>query len=235
MTSRSESVIVMLRDMILGGQFPTGFHLQEIPLARLMGVSRTPIREALATLSHEGLVEPGPKRGYKVRTFTIDEIMDAYEVRANLEGLAARLLAEKGVMPDIADRLERALADGDRMLERGLQAHDQAEWLEMNNAFHLILVTATGNAMLAAFVAQSHRVPLASARHVHWYKFDRENFDLARRAHEAHHEVYEAVAKGQGVRAESLMREHIYFSQRLINRHVTGRLVGFDAPAPVPA
>jgi GntR family transcriptional regulator, vanillate catabolism transcriptional regulator len=228
---RSETVVVDLRDRILRGEFPAGFHLQEIPLADMLGVSRTPIREALTTLSHEGLLEPGPKRGFKVRTFTLQEVIDAYEVRANLEGLAARLLAERKLSSDISDRLERCLDVGDRMLAKGLGHRDQVAWLEMNNTFHTTLVTATNNRMLVRFVEQSHRVPLASSRHVHWYKFDVENFELAKRAHQAHHEVYEAISKGQAVRAEALMREHIYFSQRLITEHVRERLVGFDTRA----
>ena len=88
--SRSESVVVELRDMIMRGEFVAGFHLQEVPLAERMGVSRTPIREALNMLAKEGLLEPGPKRGYKIRTFTIGEIVEAYEVRATLEGMACR-------------------------------------------------------------------------------------------------------------------------------------------------
>jgi GntR family transcriptional regulator of vanillate catabolism len=88
--------------------------------------------------------------------------------------------------------------------------------------------------MLVGFVEQSQRVPLASARHVHWYRFDEENFELAKRAHQAHHEICDALFKGQAVRAEALMREHIYFSQRLIAEHVRERLVGFDTQAARP-
>jgi GntR family transcriptional regulator of vanillate catabolism len=232
--SRSEEVVIELRNKILRGDFPAGFHLQEIPLANALGVSRTPIREALTTLAHEGLLAPGPKRGFKIRTFTLDEVIDAYEVRANLEGLAARLLAERGLTPDVADRLHQCLLSGDRLLKNGLSQRDQMPWLEMNNAFHTTLVEATRNRMLVGFVEQSQRVPLASARHVHWYRFDEENFELAKRAHQAHHEICDALFKGQAVRAEALMREHIYFSQRLIAEHVRERLVGFDTQAAHP-
>jgi GntR family transcriptional regulator of vanillate catabolism len=225
--SRGEAVVTALRDKILRGEFAPGFHLQEIPLAGMLGVSRTPIREALGILAQEGLLEVGPKRGYKVRTFTLKEVVDAYDIRANLEGLAARVLAERGLDAKVAQQLQACLDAGDRMLSKGLDERDQAAWLEMNNTFHTTLVTATQNEMLLSFVVLSHRVPLAGSRHVHWYQFDQENFAIARRAHEAHHEIYLAIRDRQAVSAESLMREHIYFSKRLIIEHVGDQTLGF--------
>ncbi|MGD9922885.1 MAG: GntR family transcriptional regulator [Pseudorhodoplanes sp.] len=228
--SRSEAVVVEIRNRILNGAFEPGFHLQEIPLAKALGVSRTPIREALGILSKEGLLEPGPKRGYKIRTFTLKEVMDAYDVRADLEGLAARILAERGLTSDEATSIEDCLKLGDDLLKKGLNERDQPAWLEMNNTFHTILVRATDNAMLVNFVEQSHRVPLASSRHVHWYSLDKSTFTIARRAHDAHHDIYRAIRSRQSVSAEALMREHIYFSKRLISEHVGEAFLGFDSP-----
>src|SRR3954464_5859978 len=152
-TSRSESVVVGLRDMIMRGEFAAGFHLQEIPLAERMGVSRTPIREALNMLAKEGLLEPGPQRGYKIRTFSIEEIVEAYEVRATLEGLACRLLAETGLPEGTVTKLREALEFGDSMVERGMfTAAEHDPWLEMNNTIHSLLVNGTGNAMLASCI-----------------------------------------------------------------------------------
>jgi GntR family transcriptional regulator of vanillate catabolism len=222
-------VVVRLRNRILAGEFPAGFHLQEVPLGEKMGVSRTPIREALAMLAKEGLLEPGPKRGYKIRTFSVDEILQAYDVRATLEGMACRLLAERGLPPDTVEKLQACLELGDRMLERGsFSEREQDPWLEMNNTFHTSLVHGSQNAMLVSFVEQSHRVPLSSARHVHWYKLDRNNFELAKRAHRDHHEIIEAILRRQSARAEARMREHIYFSQELVRQHFQDQKVGFD-------
>lgn len=229
LTTRSESVVVRLRNMILAGQFPAGFHLQEVPLAEQMGVSRTPIREAMTMLAKEGLLEPGPKRGYKIRTFSIADILEAYEVRGVLEGLVCRLLAERGLAESEIRKLRDCLDLGDQMLERGMFGDaDQEPWLEMNNTFHSTLVSAAGNSMLRSFVEQSQRVPMSSARHVHWYKLDKKNFELARRAHQDHHEIVDAIVKRQSARAEARMREHIYFSQQLINEQFKHQDVGFD-------
>ena len=235
-TSRSESVVVSLRDMIMRGEFAAGFHLQEIPLAERMGVSRTPIREALNMLAKEGLLEPGPKRGYKIRTFSVDEIVEAYEVRATLEGLGCRLLAEQGLPEETVKKLRECLEFGDRMIERGMFGSAEHEpWLEMNNTIHETLVGATGNAMLASCVEQTKRVPLASARHVHWYRFDQENYELARSAHRDHHGIVDAIVRRQAGRAEARMREHIYFSQELVREHFKNQKVGFDTVVPIGA
>lgn len=234
--SRSESVVVELRDMIMRGEFAAGFHLQEIPLAERMGVSRTPIREALNMLAKEGLLEPGPKRGYKIRTFSIEEIVAAYEVRATLEGTACRLLAETGVPEETVKKLRESLEFGDRLIERGMfTAAEHDPWLEMNNTIHTLLVKATRNTMLALCVEQTQRVPLASARHVHWYRFDKENYELARSAHRDHHGIIDAIIRRQGARAEARMREHIYFSQALVREHFKHQKVGFDTVVPIGA
>ena len=234
--SRSESVVVELRDRIMRGEFAAGFHLQEVPLAERMGVSRTPIREALNMLAKEGLLEPGPKRGYKIRTFTIGEIVEAYEVRATLEGTACRLLAETGLPEDVAARLQDSLEFGDRLIGRGMfTSAEHDPWLEMNNTIHSLLVSATRNAMLAQCVEQTQRVPLASARHVHWYRFDKENYELARSAHRDHHGIVDAILRRQAGRAEARMREHIHFSQELVREHFKNQAVGFDTVVPLGA
>src|SRR4051794_6147977 len=96
MDSQQSRVLVQLRDMILKGAFTPGERLAEIPLAEKLGASRTPVKLALATLEHEGLIEPSPAGGYQMRRFTSQEIADAIRVRGVLEGFAARLIAEDG-------------------------------------------------------------------------------------------------------------------------------------------
>jgi GntR family transcriptional regulator of vanillate catabolism len=228
--SRSEAVTHMLRDMITRGDFAAGFHLQETPLAERMGVSRTPIREALTALAKEGLLEPGPRRGYKVRTFSIEEIVDAYEMRATLEGTACRLLAERGLSEDVVRQYRELLDAGDQLLERGqLAALEQEPWGEMNTGLHALLVDATGNTLLKAFVQQACQVPLAGPRDVHWYGVDQENFGSAQQSHRDHHEIFQAIVNRQAGRAEARMREHIYMLRDLVRSRFRQQTVGFDA------
>ena len=115
MITQSEIATEKIRDQIVRGDVAPGTHLQENPLSQQLGMSRTPIRTALSSLAQEGLLEYVAKRGYRVKEFTVNEIVDAYYVRATLEGMACRLVAEKGSIagPAIncrnASRKERSL------------------------------------------------------------------------------------------------------------------------------
>src|ERR1700754_294748 len=95
--TRSASVVEALRAAILAGEFHPGERVHEVKLTALLGVSRTPVRAALQKLASEGLLDYTPNRGYTLREFSISEVISAYEVRAVLEGLAARLSAERGL------------------------------------------------------------------------------------------------------------------------------------------
>src|SRR5437868_15398765 len=90
------SAVLRLRELILSGDFAPGARVSELPLVELLGVSRTPLRLALAALEHEGLLRGLPGGGYVVREFTQADISDAIELRGVLEGTAARFAAERG-------------------------------------------------------------------------------------------------------------------------------------------
>lgn len=228
--SRTEAVTFVLRDMITRGDFPSGMHLQELPLAELMGVSRTPIREALNALAKEGLLEPGPRRGYKVRTFAIEEIVSAYEMRATLEGMGCRLLAERGLSESLIREARDLLDLGDQLLDRGrFTAAEHESWSKMNNGLHSLLIGATENKLLIEFVEQTCRVPLTSASDIHWYRPDEENLLAARQAHRDHHEIVNAIVRRQSTRASARMQEHIYMSMELVRSRFRRQTVGFDA------
>lgn len=206
MSLRTQDAANDLRDRILRGAFAAGEHLQEIPLAALLGVSRTPVRAALATLASEGLLDYAPKRGYTVRRFAMAEIAAAHEVRANLEGMACRYAAERGVDDDSARELERILAIGDEILAKGrLVDGDREPWTDMNDLFHTRIIALSGNRLLADLIDRTCRVPLASARVIHWY-----DYDLLKGSHLLHHRIYRYIRERRPVDAEALMREHIY-------------------------
>lgn len=216
MTSRTQDAANDLRDRILGGAFAAGEHLQEIPLAALLGVSRTPVRAALATLASEGLLDYAPKRGYTVRRFSMAEIAAAHEVRANLEGMACRYAAERGLDAESARDLERILAIGDEILSKGrLVDGDREPWTDMNDLFHTRIIALSGNRLLADLIDRTCRVPLASARVIHWY-----DYDLLKGSHLLHHRIYRYIRERRPVDAEALMREHIYQGIDQIRRRV---------------
>lgn len=206
MASRTQSAANEIRDRILRGTFAAGTHLQEIPLAEAIGVSRTPVRAALATLASEGLLDYAPKRGYTVRHFSLDEVAAAHEVRANLEGMACRYAAERGLDAAAARELERILAIGDAILAKGrLLEEDREPWTEMNDLFHSRIIELAGNRLLADLIDRACRVPLASSRVVHWY-----DFEALKGSHQLHHRIYRYIRERRAGDAEALMREHIY-------------------------
>ena len=93
--SQTVKATLGLRELVLDGEFSPGERVPEIGLAKRLGVSRTPLRLALSTLAHEGLLEPLPGGGFVVRAFTLRDVTDAIELRGVLEGTAARLAAER--------------------------------------------------------------------------------------------------------------------------------------------
>src|SRR3954447_11379992 len=96
-TSQTMRALLRLRELLLSGEFEPGTRMSELPLVERLGVSRTPLRLALAKLEHEGLLELIPGGGYVVREFTRANIDDAIELRGVLEGTAVRFAAERGV------------------------------------------------------------------------------------------------------------------------------------------
>lgn len=220
MASRTQSTANDLRDRILRARLAPGTHLQEIPLSQALGVSRTPVRAALALLASEGLLEYAPKRGYTVRAFAFAEIAAAHEVRANLEGMACRLAAERGLSADQAAEMERILALGDAILEKGrLVEEDREPWTEMNDLFHQRIIELAGNRLLADLVERTCKIPLASNRVIHWY-----DFEAIRGSHVFHHRIYRYIRDRRAVNAESLMREHIFLGIEQIRNRVDGEV-----------
>lgn len=129
-----------LRAAILEGRFKPGERLNEKELCELTGVSRTSVREALRQLEAESLVTTLPNKGPVVTEVTWEEAKDIYEVREQLEGLAARLFAEKadeGDMMALSTELVR--------LEQALQTEDIGQYLKAKNQFYEVLLQGCGN------------------------------------------------------------------------------------------
>ena len=212
---RQKTILDRLREMILSGQFGPGEHLQEVPLSEQLGVSRTPIREALVALGQEGMVLYRPHRGYVVRSFTLAEILQAYAVRGTLEGLACRLLAEEGIDDATRSILDTCVRDGDAILSAGkLLDENLAPWRQMNDRFHQTILRATQNRCLIDVTERTLAIPLVSSRVVHWFEFDRD-----KRSHQYHHVVFESICAGRGTRAEAAMREHIEIGTGIIREN----------------
>jgi DNA-binding GntR family transcriptional regulator len=143
--SASARAYDILKELILNCQLPPGASLNEGRLAESLAMSKTPIREALRMLAHEGFVEVLPRQGYRVTEMTLADVQEIFHLRLLLEPAAAALAAERAS----ADQLQalRALAeDGTDVVT----AHDFAALIARNREFHVLLAEASGNARLAA-------------------------------------------------------------------------------------
>lgn len=203
--TRFEAVAEALRAAILAGKFEPGERVHEVKLTGLLGVSRTPVRAALQKLASEGLLDYTPNRGYTLRKFSLGEIISAYEIRAVLEGLAARLNAERGLGDGEIAILQQALRDGDELLGNGpVTDRHRAEYSRINANFHETIRVAAGSRLLDDTIYLCQQIPVSSPRNVVAF----EERDVRRR-HDDHHRIFEAIIGREPWRAEMLMRDHI--------------------------
>ncbi|GAA2177522.1 GntR family transcriptional regulator [Leucobacter tardus] len=142
------TILERLRDMVVSGSAPPGELLGEIALAQEFEVSRTPVREALKQLEREGLVEVRPRVGTFVRKPTEREILELFQLKESLEGLAAGLLAQRGEVAELRI-LRQNVADESAVVEAG----DARAYATLVHEFHHTLVTGADNQKLAEHYA----------------------------------------------------------------------------------
>lgn len=214
--SQTVSALLRLRDLILSGELAAGQRLQELAVVERLGVSRTPVRAALARLAEEGLVEPAASGGYAVRAFSEREVDEAIELRGVLEGLAARLAAERGVAPERLAPLKTCLAEIDAVLGamRLTEAHFE-RYVELNERFHERLTSLADSPMLAQQIARAYALPFASpSGFVKVQATQPQAGHILAVAQDQHRCVLEAVENREGARAEAIMREHARLARR---------------------
>jgi len=210
MNRHQTRALVRLREMILRGELRAGERVAEAPLAVLLGMSRTPVRQALPVLAQEGLLSEHETRGYVVRGFSTADILDAIDLRGALEGLAARRVAERGVSRGLLEGLRECLAEGDQILAEGHVA-DKAEalYVDMNVRFHELIVLECRSAILQQALERNARIPFAGPQSL---AFDKTSvprmYEVMAYAHRQHHYIVSALERGEGARVEALMREH---------------------------
>jgi GntR family transcriptional regulator, vanillate catabolism transcriptional regulator len=213
-TSQSTRALLRLRELILNGEFQAGARMSELPLVERLGVSRTPLRLALATLEHEGLLELVPGGGYAVREFTHGDVADAIELRGVLEGTAARMAAERGVSRrDIAAM--RALIDE---MEQHVHATDYdsfVAYMDLNESFHALLVKAAASSTLQRAVDGMVALPFASASAfvLATAELPEGRYTLLL-AQDQHRGLVDAIERREGARAEGIAREHARLAAR---------------------
>lgn len=217
----SELASELIREAILDGRLTAGERLKEEQLAKDLGISRTPVREALLLLQAEGLIQSVPNRGAIVRAYSSQELADMYELRALLESYAARRAAVRVTEEQLAE-LSRSCK---RFRELRL-ACDVKGLSKENLFFHFQVAEAAGTAKLVDLVQSAIQVPLVVTS-FSWYSKGE-----ARRSEDFHRRIVAALRAGDPERAELLMKEHIFEGRDALAKHMaeaaTGPAAGAD-------
>ncbi len=206
------TTMLHIREMILRGELAPGERVREADLAARLGISRTPVRQALPALAQEGLLVPSGARGYAVRAFSPRECMEALHLRAALEGLAARALALNGATEELLAQLKECLAEGDEIFkDQEISDEDEVRYAEMNARFHALILEGADMPLLSSLISRCNVVPFTAPLVLAFDAQSRKTaFNFLFYAHRQHHAIVTAIESGQADRAENLFREHAY-------------------------
>ena len=214
--------LLRMRELILAGDLPGGARIAELAIVEKLGFSRTPVRAALMRLEQEGLLDALPNGGYAVKTFSERDISEAIELRGTLEGLSARLSAERGAPPVVLNEARECLREIDRLLSQSaLDADAFSGYVSLNARFHALLSEMAGSAVIGKELERVSNLPFASPS---GFVVAQANSPKARDmlivAQDQHWQVLDAIERREGSRAESLMREHSRIAQRNLREAV---------------
>lgn len=194
----SEVAYERIKESIRTAEIQPGQPLSEKKLSSLLGISRTPIRQAIQQLAQEGLVQIIPGRAVTVASLSVQEVMDAVRVRSILEPELVRLAAIS-IPPDGLETLRATIL----VMETAIENDDQAAWVEADRRFHDILSTYCTNRLLGEIVLQVRtRISYLSIT-------SHTDHDRMLACTTEHREVYDAIAARDPFSAEQKMRDHL--------------------------
>lgn len=210
----AEQVFRTLQSAIVRGELAPGSKISEPELARTYGISRGPLREALHRLEGQKLLVRQPHIGARVVALSADELIELYEIRESLEGMAARLAAQCMSAEQVAElRQVLAVHEQDAAFQAGLGYYQQ----EGDFDFHYRIIQGSGNQTLARMLCDE----LYQLVRMYRLQFSAVP-SRPRQAFAEHHRIVDAIAEGDGELAELLMRRHIGASKQNIRRHLAG-------------
>jgi DNA-binding GntR family transcriptional regulator len=187
-----------LRDMIMTGELKEGDKIKENELCASLGISKTPLREALRVLSAEGLVRLVPNRGAYVSTPTFEDIEEMFDVMSVLEGMCARTATEKMTGKDLS-----SLQNIHERLEQEFERRNQKAYIHFNNLYHTFLQEVAGNQTLSQIINGLRQKILL-------YRFQSLNLpERFGQSIQEHRELMGAFRNRDPKKAETLMRSHL--------------------------
>ncbi|NNE80721.1 MAG: GntR family transcriptional regulator [Silicimonas sp.] len=197
-SSRVDDAYERLKYEIRTNRMPPGYQAPEPEIALRLGMSRTPVREALIRLEAEGLVELIPRRGARVLPIQADDMREIYEILTALEPDAAARLADRRPSDAELAPLEQATRD----METALESEDLDTWAEADDRFHVALLDLQGNRRLKSFVMslydQAHRARIVTLR----------MRGAPQKSTEEHREILEHLRKGDAKATRRVFKEH---------------------------
>ena len=216
----SVGILERLRALILTGEYGPDERLIEEQLAERLGVSRTPVRQALTMLEAEGLVEIEPNRGATVCSFSIEDVWDIYDLRAVLEGHAARRAAGRIERREL-EYLRELTGEMEGLAGRFDDHEEEIRALVgLNQEFHWTIVEASRNRRLGRLINRTVEIPLMF-KAFFWYTPHERII-----SNHYHRQILEALEGGDADRAEIIMREHVYEGRDFVIRALDGEMNG---------
>lgn len=204
-TTQSDRVFGLLEAEIVSGQLPMGAKLGEEMLAARLGVSRGPLREALRRLEGRSLVERTAHAGAKVVLLSDSAQIELYEVRSALEGLAARLAAERASDAELAELAE--LLALQRVRSEQNEDTEYSQGVERDD-FHYRIAVASGSERLQRLLCGDLYSLMRLCRYKTW------SIPGQRKSHQDHERILEAIQNRDGELAELLMRRHVWIARK---------------------
>jgi DNA-binding GntR family transcriptional regulator len=226
---KAQDAYLLLHQAIREGHYPAGARLKEVDLASKLGMSRTPIREAIRQLQRDGVVTVVPHRGAVVRVLSEQEIDDTYSLRAVLEGYCASRAAIR-MEPAELRELEAIHAEFEPLTRHGQGSYSDADIddaIRLNRAFHTAIANGSKNSRITDVMRNATEVPL-HMKQLYWRS------EQARAGARVHHrEILEALLARDAVRADAVMRTHVYaVRDYFMRQHRAGEIQRLDTGSP---
>lgn len=210
-------VFEQVKEIIVRGEIPAGKRMIESEIAASMGISRTPVREAVHKLEAEGLLQPLPRGGYVVRGLALPDIEETFEIRSILESFAAYLAANRHSGKEILP-LEKKMEEFQRYLDRD----NLKELTRINTEFHELLYALSRSQRLIKMI-NDLRDEIYFLR-----KIILRSVDMARLSNKDHREIIKAIKKREAKRVERLVRDHILRGKKFVINEIRKGNISID-------
>ncbi|MCD0462194.1 GntR family transcriptional regulator [Roseiconus lacunae] len=209
-TTNAQLAYQHLRSRLIAGDFAPGSRIRYGPIGRELGISATPVREAIGLLANEGFVKLVPQLGAVVRSIGADELVELYEVREAIETYAAGKAAERAsetqqqAIHRTLKRMQDITAKVHRRKSAIAKADEAQEFEKADLAFHMLVINSGGNQMMVRMSENSNALTRVFATPRHGY-----DDNIMKSTCDDHQAIFDAIAAGDGAAATNAMRTHI--------------------------